>query len=294
MAWGAIRLDESGRRELVPMRWGLIPAWWVKSLKEIPATFNARAESVADKPMFRDAFKAKRCIIPASGFYEWTGDKGDRQPLPPSDAPPVCSQSLKQNTKNVPDLFYMLQSARRLTKQNRREIAADFEAFQNDVVGPNAKAFKIEALIGIFGNDRVPLEPPFGIRERYRIADYQELLIQGPGFGAVTAYLDETFGASQDRPYDSLSAAFDDLSFRRRIDARIAGVVEDPDNLLHGQGRKLRNDRTSRRARINGARRKYGHIVMIVCDLKPAREKLVLMQCDYKRQRRHRCVIPHE
>ena len=45
MTVDVIRLDESGRRELVPMRWGLIPAWWVKSLKEIPATFNARAES---------------------------------------------------------------------------------------------------------------------------------------------------------------------------------------------------------------------------------------------------------
>src|SRR4051812_29346769 len=57
------------------MRWGLIPGWWKKSPKEMPATFNARAESVADKPMFRNAFKGRRCIIPASGFYEWTGDK---------------------------------------------------------------------------------------------------------------------------------------------------------------------------------------------------------------------------
>jgi putative SOS response-associated peptidase YedK len=80
MTVDVIRLDESGNRELVPMRWGLIPAWWVKSLKEIPATFNAHAESVADKPMFRDAFRGKRCIIPASGFYEWTGDKGNKQP----------------------------------------------------------------------------------------------------------------------------------------------------------------------------------------------------------------------
>jgi hypothetical protein len=67
-------------RELVPMRWGLIPAWWPKSLKEIPATFNGRAESVADKPMFRDAFKGQCCIIPASGIYEWTGDNGNKQP----------------------------------------------------------------------------------------------------------------------------------------------------------------------------------------------------------------------
>jgi SOS response associated peptidase (SRAP) len=50
MTVDAIRLDRDGKRELVPMRWGLIPAWWPKSLKEIPATFNARAESVADKP----------------------------------------------------------------------------------------------------------------------------------------------------------------------------------------------------------------------------------------------------
>jgi putative SOS response-associated peptidase YedK len=74
-----IRLGANGR-ELVPMRWGLVPGWWKKRIKEMPATFNARAESVADKPMFRDAFKNRRCIIPASGFYEWTGEKGRKQP----------------------------------------------------------------------------------------------------------------------------------------------------------------------------------------------------------------------
>src|ERR1700761_2362994 len=67
-------------REMVPMRWGLIPDWWKKSRKDVPATFNARAETVAEKPMFRGAFKYRRCIIPASGFYEWTGGKGVRQP----------------------------------------------------------------------------------------------------------------------------------------------------------------------------------------------------------------------
>jgi putative SOS response-associated peptidase YedK len=55
---------------LVPMRWGLIPSWWKKTAKEIPS-FNARAESVAEKPMFRSAFKHNRCIIPASGYFEW-------------------------------------------------------------------------------------------------------------------------------------------------------------------------------------------------------------------------------
>lgn len=74
-----IRAGDAGR-ELVTMRWGLVPFFWKKSLKELPATFNARAETVAEKPMFREAFKRRRCIIPASGFFEWTGGKGDKQP----------------------------------------------------------------------------------------------------------------------------------------------------------------------------------------------------------------------
>ena len=66
--------------ELAPMRWGLIPPWWKKPLSELPSTFNARAETVGEKPMFRSAFKSRRCVIPASGFYEWTGPKGAKTP----------------------------------------------------------------------------------------------------------------------------------------------------------------------------------------------------------------------
>lgn len=76
-----VRLDRDGRRELVPMRWGLVPYFWKKTLKEAPATFNARAETVHEKPMFRDAFRrGRRCIIPASGFYEWTDEIDGKQP----------------------------------------------------------------------------------------------------------------------------------------------------------------------------------------------------------------------
>ena len=78
MTVDVICLDKDGKRELAPMRWGLIPACWTKSLEEIP-DLQCPRESVADKPMLRDAFRW-RCIIPASGFYEWTGDKGNRQP----------------------------------------------------------------------------------------------------------------------------------------------------------------------------------------------------------------------
>jgi len=66
--------------ELVPVRWGLIPSWWKKSAKEVPSTFNARAETVAQKPMFRAAFKRGRCVVPASGYYEWKLTKSGKQP----------------------------------------------------------------------------------------------------------------------------------------------------------------------------------------------------------------------
>ncbi|MGE4172099.1 MAG: SOS response-associated peptidase [Methylocystis sp.] len=69
-----------GGNELVPMRWGLVPSWWKKPLNELPSTFNARAETVGEKPMFRSAFESRRCIIPASGFYEWTGKPGAKTP----------------------------------------------------------------------------------------------------------------------------------------------------------------------------------------------------------------------
>lgn len=65
---------------LTQMRWGLVPSWWKKPLKELPASFNARAETVAEKPFFRSAFKSKRCIIPASGWYEWQDRKDGKQP----------------------------------------------------------------------------------------------------------------------------------------------------------------------------------------------------------------------
>ncbi len=73
--------ERDGRRELVSARWGLVPSWWKKPLKELPATFNARSDTVAEKPMFRGAFRARRCIIPASGYYEWRkGEDGGREP----------------------------------------------------------------------------------------------------------------------------------------------------------------------------------------------------------------------
>lgn len=73
-------VTSDGELELVAARWGLVPRWWKKSLRETGSTFNARIETASTSPMFRDAFKRRRCIIPASGFYEWTGEKKERVP----------------------------------------------------------------------------------------------------------------------------------------------------------------------------------------------------------------------
>ena len=73
--------ERDGNRELVSMRWGLVPRWWSKTLKDVRmATFNARAETVETKPFFRDAFKRNRCLIPMSGYYEWQDTPTGKQP----------------------------------------------------------------------------------------------------------------------------------------------------------------------------------------------------------------------
>ena len=69
-----------GGRELVAMKWGLVPAWSAEP-KTAYSTINARAETVAQKPAFRSAFRHRRCLIAADGFYEWHVEAdGHKQP----------------------------------------------------------------------------------------------------------------------------------------------------------------------------------------------------------------------
>ena len=65
--------------ELTFFRWGLIPSW-AKDLSMGNRMFNARAETIAEKPSFRQAFKRRRCLIPTNGFYEWRSENGLKQP----------------------------------------------------------------------------------------------------------------------------------------------------------------------------------------------------------------------
>lgn len=67
-------------RELSLMKWGLIPHW-AKDSSIAASTINAKSETVATKPAFRDPFRLRRCLIPADGFYEWKRTGTSKQPL---------------------------------------------------------------------------------------------------------------------------------------------------------------------------------------------------------------------
>jgi putative SOS response-associated peptidase YedK len=82
-----VLLDEAGARRFRLMRWGLLPGF-VKDPKKFPTLINARSEEVLAKPSFRHAVRRRRCLIPADGFYEWTGPKGKRRPFHLMPHPP--------------------------------------------------------------------------------------------------------------------------------------------------------------------------------------------------------------
>jgi putative SOS response-associated peptidase YedK len=66
-----VRMDAQSGREPALLRWGLVPHWSRETAPN-PRTINARAETLTEKPSFRDAFRKRRCLVPADGFFEWT------------------------------------------------------------------------------------------------------------------------------------------------------------------------------------------------------------------------------
>ena len=76
-----IQAGRGGNRELVMMRWGLVPSW-AKEIGSSAPLINARSETVTEKPSFRSAYAKRRCLIPADGFYEWKKGKG-KEPKQP-------------------------------------------------------------------------------------------------------------------------------------------------------------------------------------------------------------------
>ena len=75
-----VRLNDESEKEVANLRWGLVPGW-AKDLKIGARMINARAETVASKPAFRSAFKKRRCLVVADGFYEWKKAGKSKQPF---------------------------------------------------------------------------------------------------------------------------------------------------------------------------------------------------------------------
>jgi len=104
----AVRRDKEGKREGALLHWGLIP-FWAKDPTIGAKMINARAESVADKPAYRQAIRKRRCLIPADGFFEWkkTGSKKQPYYISAADGNPLTFAGLwetwhdKQNDDRI-------------------------------------------------------------------------------------------------------------------------------------------------------------------------------------------------
>ena len=72
-------INQDNENKLEKLHWGLVP-FWANDISMGSRMINARAETVSQKPAFRNAFRKRRCVIPADGFYEWKGEKGHKQP----------------------------------------------------------------------------------------------------------------------------------------------------------------------------------------------------------------------
>lgn len=94
----AIREDEQDAREVVMLRWGLVP-FWAKDPSIGNRMINARAETVAEKPSFRNAYKKRRCLVLADGFYEWRKEGDAKTPyfISLADGSPFAFAGLWEN-----------------------------------------------------------------------------------------------------------------------------------------------------------------------------------------------------
>ena len=96
-----LRLNPEGEPELVPMRWWLTP-YWSKGPSTKYSMFNAKSETAHSSPAFREPFKKRRCVVPVSGFYEWTRQHGQKLPyyIRPHEEPGLLLAGLWDRWRN--------------------------------------------------------------------------------------------------------------------------------------------------------------------------------------------------
>ncbi len=93
--FAACRLDEDGNRAIAQLRWGLVPSW-ARNVRMGTRLINARAETVHDKPSYGAAFRSRRCLVPANGWFEWKRTGHGKQPyfLALADGSPLSFAAL--------------------------------------------------------------------------------------------------------------------------------------------------------------------------------------------------------
>jgi len=112
-----------GENWLVKFHWGLVP-FWAKDISIGNKMINARSESIAEKPSFRNAFKKRRCLILADGFYEWKGEKGRKQPMfiTSPDHKPFAFAGLWETWNKKADQDSIYKSCTIITTQSSQSI----------------------------------------------------------------------------------------------------------------------------------------------------------------------------
>lgn len=98
-------VEDDGASVIREMRWGLIPKWTKPGESPKVAPINARSETLNEKPMFRSLVRHRRCVVPANGFYEWRGAKGDKRPwfIQPAEGQLMLFAGLYDEARGIDD-----------------------------------------------------------------------------------------------------------------------------------------------------------------------------------------------
>lgn len=162
-----IRQDEASR-VLLGMRWGLVP-FWAKDLSIGNRLINARGETVASKPAFRAAFKRRRCLIPADGFYEWKKlDARHKQPyhIESADGEPLalaglweCWHDAAGNSNETCTIITTTPNDLMAELHDRMPVILDESAFESWLDTSNQDVDSLQRLIGPCPSERLRFYP---------------------------------------------------------------------------------------------------------------------------------------
>ncbi len=163
-----IRLAPStGKREMVLLRWGLVPAW-AKDTSIGNRMINARAETVATKPSFRSAFKRRRCLVPADGYFEWQKTAAGKQPyyIHLADETPFAMAGLWESwhadQDDAVETFTIITTdASHSTRDihDRMPVILDADAYPLWLDPEFADREALQSLLGSFESDALQLDP---------------------------------------------------------------------------------------------------------------------------------------